>query len=457
MSMFDFQNIAQLAAARGLNTLIEGVALAAFSWCALQCFGRRSAMTRFAVWFATLLMIAVLPFVSLGGASVSAYDPAPELTLSGSWGAAFFVVWAVVASVLLARIAVSLLKIARLRRNCVEIHDHPRVPQLEPVTQRRAKLLVSDEIRVPTALGFFKPAVVLPRWALEQLSGDELKAIVLHELAHLRRRDNWTNLAQKLITALFFFHPAVWWIDGRLALEREMACDDLVLDQTNNARTYAASLVSVAEKIVAEKMRMGRALALAQNAVGRMREVSLRLTKILDAKRAARSRGLASATAMVGTLAVIAIVATPYAPEVISFQAKAQPATLAAKTDARPVTVRPASLRWVPQNDGPQTRIAIRRSNLRPRSNTLTREGPASSWANDSFVVPAKARIHKADRRAKVVMTRGTATPSAEQNFLVLHTSAMDPYGAVWTLSVWHYTSADGSHVVQETIVMSSI
>jgi hypothetical protein len=54
-------------------------------------------------------------------------------------------------------------------------------------------------------------------------------------------------------------------------------------------------------------------------------------------------------------------------------------------------------------------------------------------------------------------MTKAPARTPAQQNFLVLRTSEMDPYGAVWTLSVWRYTSADGTHVVQETIVMSSI
>ena len=73
--------------------------------------------------------------------------------------------------------------------------------------------------------------------------------ILLHENAHLRRWDQWTNLAQKIVTALFFFHPAVWWIENRLTLEREMACDDIVLAQTASPRDYASFLISFAEKI----------------------------------------------------------------------------------------------------------------------------------------------------------------------------------------------------------------
>jgi beta-lactamase regulating signal transducer with metallopeptidase domain len=70
----------------------------------------------------------------------------------------------------------------------------------------------------------------------------------LHELAHLRRYDDWTNLAQKLVKALFFFHPAVWWIEKQVSLEREMACDDAVLAETASPRAYAECLAHLAEK-----------------------------------------------------------------------------------------------------------------------------------------------------------------------------------------------------------------
>src|SRR4029077_12962453 len=105
-----------------------------------------------------------------------------------------------------------------------------------------------------------------PRWAIDDLSPAELKAVVLHELGHLRRRDDWTNLAQQILRAMLFFHPGVGWIDSRLNREREMACDDLVLAGIGNAHSYAECLVSVAEKS-AVRARMALALA----AVSRMR------------------------------------------------------------------------------------------------------------------------------------------------------------------------------------------
>ena len=97
----------------------------------------------------------------------------------------------------------------------------------------------------------------------------ELNSILIHELAHLERRDDWTNLAQKVLRALLFFHPAVWWVERQLSLEREMACDDVVLSRTANPRAYAECLVTVAERSL-----MRRGLALAQAAVSKMRQTT---------------------------------------------------------------------------------------------------------------------------------------------------------------------------------------
>jgi len=98
------------------------------------------------------------------------------------------------------------------------------------------------------ATGFFRPMIVIPAWALGELSTEELKVVLLHEAAHLERWDDWTNLTQKVLRALFFFHPVVWWLESKLALEREMACDDLVVAATSSPRAYAECLVSLAEK-----------------------------------------------------------------------------------------------------------------------------------------------------------------------------------------------------------------
>ena len=87
-----------------------------------------------------------------------------------------------------------------------------------PIEASQSTLCTSDRVQVPTAIGLVKPASCIPRWVMQELSADELNQILLHELAHLGRWDDWTNLAQKVVKALFFFHPAVWWIEKRVSL-----------------------------------------------------------------------------------------------------------------------------------------------------------------------------------------------------------------------------------------------
>ncbi|MCU1270124.1 MAG: peptidase BlaR1 [Acidobacteriaceae bacterium] len=463
----DFQSVAQISASRGLNTVIEGLLLAGLSWGILRSFGARSSrlssMTRFAVWFSTLLVIAGLPLIGNSGSRlVGSNLRVPELTLSSSWAMWLFAAWGVIAAGLLIRLGFSLWHVYRLRRECREIDGglltSSAVAALAEVLQqfprmRQVKLLVSGEVRVPTAVGFFDPAVVLPVWALQDLSADELKGIVLHELAHLRRWDDWTNLAQQFVKALFFFHPAVWWIDSRLALEREIACDDMVLEQTPNARTYAASLVSVAEKVVAEKMRMGRALALAQSALGRVREVSQRVAQILDTKRPRTTRGWGPALAMIGTLAVITVSAVPHAPELISFQRKVQPVVTAAM-GPRSVQVTPASLHWTGEDARPSTYV----SGLSTAAETAARR--SGRRVDRPMVIPAKATPRKKNRTPKVVMAKASEDVSRlTQALLIWHSSQF--YGSdstVWTLTVWRVGTADGEQqTLQETIVMNSL
>jgi len=498
----DFQSVAQIIASRGLNTMVEGVALAGLSWGVLRFFGGRgsavSSMTRFAVWFSTLLAIAGLPLLSRAGSSLGASNVRlPELTLSSAWAIGLFTAWAVIAGGLLIRLGFSLSHVHRLRRECREIDGASLASSTEmalaEVLQqfprvRRVKLFVSAAVRVPTALGFFRPAVVLPVWALRDLSADELRGIVLHELAHLRRWDDWTNLTQKFVKALFFFHPAVWWIDGRLALEREIACDDMVLEQTANARTYAASLVSVAEKVVAEKMRMGKALALAQSALGRVREISQRVAQILDPKRPQTTHGWRPALAMIAALAVVTMGAVPYAPELISFQGKVQPVATAGVSGVSSIPITAASLRWAGEGARPYVDTGRNSSALLgtgARSRRWTGEDPSASLKAGTrrstvkgsgteksserlarresrpMVIPAKAILLPPSRGPKATMVKVKACDRTRraETLLVWHSSQFDESDStVWTVTVWRVRTADGEQqTLQETIVMNSL
>src|SRR5439155_16364025 len=90
-------------------------------------------------------------------------------------------------------------------------------------------------------------AVILPAKLLDAFQETELDHVLLHELAHIARRDDWTNPAARLASALFVFHPAALWVLRRIDREREISCDDWVVSMTGSARPYATSLTRLFE------------------------------------------------------------------------------------------------------------------------------------------------------------------------------------------------------------------
>jgi beta-lactamase regulating signal transducer with metallopeptidase domain len=328
-SVINLRAVAQFSAERMLNCLGEGMAIALFAWLLLGIMGLRksghqNSGTRFAVWLVALFAIAALPFagaLTLGSASAAAGtgDSHSVITVPGAWAMYAFAAWALIAILGLFRVAIGLWQVRQVRSHCVAIDlasldPALRVTLAEFGSLRPVQVCVSDGVQVPTAIGFIKPLVVLPAWSIRELSSSELNAILLHELAHLRRWDDWTNLAQKLLRAVFFFHPAVWWIEGKLSLEREMACDDAVLAETANPRAYARCLVSVAEKSLVR-----RGLAMAQAAVSRVRQTSQRVAQILDVNRPQATRIWKPALGMVAAFAMVCVGLLPRRPELVSF------------------------------------------------------------------------------------------------------------------------------------------
>ena len=244
---------AQVTAERIINSLLIGLALAASAWTLLRALPRPNSATRFAVWFIALLATAFLPFLEAPHAFVGHLAPAmrPLISVPLSWAIYLAHAWSVIAGLALLRVGVGFFELRRIRRSCRPIANADPAWQAtrERVCPRRqVEILTSDLIHVPTALGFIRPAIILPSSLLEQLSPAELNQVLLHELAHLRRWDDWTNAVQKVVKALLFFHPAVWWIEERISLEREMACDDAVLAETSSPRAYAECLATLAEK-----------------------------------------------------------------------------------------------------------------------------------------------------------------------------------------------------------------
>jgi len=106
-------------------------------------------------------------------------------------------------------------------------------------------LLESCLVDVPVAIGLLRPAILMPVGLLMGLSTDQVESILIHELAHIRRRDYLVNLLQKFVECVLFYHPAVWWVSGVVRAERENCCDDVVVKLNGDARGYAAALATL--------------------------------------------------------------------------------------------------------------------------------------------------------------------------------------------------------------------
>jgi beta-lactamase regulating signal transducer with metallopeptidase domain/thiol-disulfide isomerase/thioredoxin len=112
---------------------------------------------------------------------------------------------------------------------------------------RPVRLLQSTLVEVPTVIGWLAPVILLPASALVGLAPVQLEAILIHELAHIRRWDYLVNLVQNAIETLLFYHPAVWWVSGKIRQERENCCDDLAASLCGDRVSYAEALVRMEE------------------------------------------------------------------------------------------------------------------------------------------------------------------------------------------------------------------
>lgn len=113
---------------------------------------------------------------------------------------------------------------------------------------RPVRLCESALVEVPTVIGWLRPLILFPAKALTGLEPQAVRALLAHELAHIRRYDYPVNILQSLVEILLFYHPAIWWVSRQVRVEREHACDDLALSLCNgDAVVYARALLSVEE------------------------------------------------------------------------------------------------------------------------------------------------------------------------------------------------------------------
>ncbi len=351
-----------------LNGIVGGLALCALLWLLLRLAPKTAAATRYALCALALLFVTALPVAQswlprLGepatAAPASAAHAGAALTLTaGAWLFWSLGAWALVSLVLMARVAWGFFALIGLKRRAAAAPEGVAT-RFEEIMRacpgrRRADVLVSTEVSGPMAAGVLKPAVLLPAFLVEELSEAELDQVLTHELAHIRRWDDWTNLAQKVAQALLFFHPGVIWIGRRLTLEREIACDDWVVGLMGAARPYATCLTRLATLHVATPQ-------LAPGALARKPQLSIRVEALLargrDRSRRSSRGTLATAAAV---LAMAAFVAAPLAPVTVAVPPQ------------RAVAVRSAATPIVAQVREPAKRVRVhRRASRVPAASTL--------------------------------------------------------------------------------------
>ena len=171
------------------------------------------------------------------------------LTLTWLAGFVFFVVRWAKGSLSLSRAVRTSYGIASSR----ETEILKRVRSWLPLKQD-VDILVSSNVTEAGLWGIWRPTVLLPEGAASRLSDEELEAVILHELLHVKRRDNLAVVFQKAIFSLLWFYPPVWLIDRKLFEEREQACDEEVLRLRQSPETYISGILKVVRACVEQRL-----------------------------------------------------------------------------------------------------------------------------------------------------------------------------------------------------------
>ncbi|MGE5813312.1 MAG: M56 family metallopeptidase [Acidobacteriota bacterium] len=273
-----------------LNWVCQGTVVAMATFALLRALERSRASTRHAFCWLALLVVLLLPW--LPSLLASSYwrpatpvfqsfsapngTPAAVFSLEAAWWnsqtlvIAFCALWFAFFGV---RVLRALGAVRAGRSGC-----RPFPPETESrlafwktvgVRGRRTRLVVSESVGSAAVLGCGSPIVAIAPTLVEHLTADELDRVVVHEWAHVQRRDDVLNLLQLAVRAVAGWHPAVWWLNRQLVIEREMACDEMVVSLTGSPKAYASSLAKVASLSPVRWARLASIGALSSSALTR--------------------------------------------------------------------------------------------------------------------------------------------------------------------------------------------
>jgi beta-lactamase regulating signal transducer with metallopeptidase domain/HEAT repeat protein len=220
--------------------------------------------------------------------------------------------WGIVALAILVSLVWSTLTVRRLVQRSVVLDDASWRNPLYEVSDRLGlpeapRLLLSHDAKMPFACGLLNPTIVLPA-ECETWSQERRLAVLLHELAHVRRHDLVGHTLGRLVCAVYWFHPLAWTAARQLRSESERACDDLALECGTRATDYAEHLLDIVTSVRREGTPMV-ALAMA-----RRKEFEGRMLAILDPELAHSTPSRRQSAALIVTLAMISVVVGAAAP-----------------------------------------------------------------------------------------------------------------------------------------------
>ena len=423
---------APAVAAMLVDAIWEGVVLTLAVAICMRFLPTLSASTRSLVWMGTFLIASALPLrtVIQGAPANTLAQPSVTIHLGAPWAYALVAGWTLLSLLRGGRLLRSASHLRGIARRATPIvptsflsgllRNHPSLSRGEMV-----EVCCSKELAAPSVVGLLRPRILLPAAMYASITPTDLEQILLHELEHLRRRDHWTNLLQKLTLTIFPLSPALFWIERRLCIERELACDDGVLLVTHARKAYATCLVTLAEQAAVH-----RGLLLALNAWQQRSELARRVERILSAPNRSVSQRFTTGIAGAVLLFItgFALVLTQ-APPLLGFDAVAleQPA-MAVSGQPEPVssasaaTPRPSLVRT--SMESPRAPIA-----------SLSRLGSAHRHRARTMRPVEPAEEQQSLMQTQLAVWR--ATPKAARRRLTLAQDSDVVYAAVRVANGW--------------------
>ena len=290
-----------------LNWLWQGLIVAVATALLLLVIPRTRPQARYRLISMAIVGVGALPLLAVGidgtqtAIAVATLAPPlpPVMSLPSSWwtsDTAALAVWALWIAAALVSSLRAIATLARAARNSEPLaaRVETRLSHWRRVRGcgRTARLGVSTAVPAAAVLAGRPPIIAIAPALLTDLSDDDLDRVVIHEWAHIQRRDDVSVMAELGVRILVGWHPAIWWLERQLHAEREAACDDLAVLVTGSARAYAECLATLAERRVARVQPMPAVGAIARSG---LRD---RVTRILAPRRAATLWGRWSLTSV---------------------------------------------------------------------------------------------------------------------------------------------------------------